>query len=158
MTPQSTVEQKLSAVVKRSARDKATSLEEHSVASYSATSRAYSKLAIAKRCRLNKLIRQRFAFALRFSWWFAMIKPAGSYSAPSRKHFKINVWTTSRSTMKRKPDAKLLQREKKLYQSTGLQRSENQTQDNQSQYLKFQSVAKQLTNYYEDLRKLDVNC
>ncbi|KZV33709.1 hypothetical protein F511_30684 [Dorcoceras hygrometricum] len=34
------------------------------------TSRCYLKLAIAKRCRLNKLVRQRFAFALRFSRWF----------------------------------------------------------------------------------------
>ncbi|KZV29123.1 hypothetical protein F511_41804 [Dorcoceras hygrometricum] len=32
----------------------------------------------------------------------------------------------------------------------------NQTQDNQSQYLKFQSVAKQLTNCYEESPKLDV--
>ncbi|KZV28045.1 hypothetical protein F511_31813 [Dorcoceras hygrometricum] len=28
------------------------------------------ELAIAKRCRLNKLIRQRFALAIRFSRWF----------------------------------------------------------------------------------------
>ncbi|KZV23981.1 hypothetical protein F511_20902 [Dorcoceras hygrometricum] len=34
------------------------------------TSRCYLKLAIAKRCRSNKLVRQRFAFALRFSRWF----------------------------------------------------------------------------------------
>ncbi|KZV23745.1 hypothetical protein F511_33753 [Dorcoceras hygrometricum] len=34
---------------------------------YSTTSRWYLKLAIAKRCRLDKWIRQRFAFALRFS-------------------------------------------------------------------------------------------
>ncbi|KZV58324.1 microtubule-associated protein 70-5 [Dorcoceras hygrometricum] len=33
--------------------------------SYSAISRELLKLAIAKRCRLNKLIRQRFAFALK---------------------------------------------------------------------------------------------
>ncbi|KZV45506.1 LRR receptor-like serine/threonine-protein kinase [Dorcoceras hygrometricum] len=34
------------------------------------TSRCYLELAIAKRCRSNKLVRQRFAFALRFSRWF----------------------------------------------------------------------------------------
>ncbi|KZV53697.1 hypothetical protein F511_38747 [Dorcoceras hygrometricum] len=34
------------------------------------TSRGNLKLAIAKRCRSNKLVRQRFAFALRFSRWF----------------------------------------------------------------------------------------
>ncbi|KZV54074.1 nuclear-pore anchor [Dorcoceras hygrometricum] len=39
------------------------------VASYSTTSRWYLTLAIAKRCRLDKWIRQRFAFALRFSRW-----------------------------------------------------------------------------------------
>ncbi|KZV31178.1 hypothetical protein F511_05651 [Dorcoceras hygrometricum] len=52
----------------------------------------------------------------------------------ARKLEKVTIC----STMKRKPDAKLLQREKRLYQSTGLQWSENQTQDIQSQYLKFQ--------------------
>ncbi|KZV34081.1 hypothetical protein F511_44074 [Dorcoceras hygrometricum] len=36
-----------------------------SVASYSAISRCYLELAIAKRCRLHKLIRQRFALALK---------------------------------------------------------------------------------------------
>ncbi|KZV36095.1 beta-glucosidase [Dorcoceras hygrometricum] len=40
------------------------------VASYSTTSRWYLTLAIAKRCRLDKWIRQRFVFALRFSRWF----------------------------------------------------------------------------------------
>ncbi|KZV53558.1 hypothetical protein F511_27107 [Dorcoceras hygrometricum] len=34
------------------------------------TSRGNLKLAIEKRCRSNKLVRQRFAFALRFSRWF----------------------------------------------------------------------------------------
>ncbi|KZV14205.1 putative dimethyladenosine transferase [Dorcoceras hygrometricum] len=36
-----------------------------SAGSYSATSRGYLELAIAKRCRLHKLIRQRFALALK---------------------------------------------------------------------------------------------
>ncbi|KZV20668.1 U-box domain-containing protein 44-like [Dorcoceras hygrometricum] len=40
------------------------------VAIYSTTSQWYLTLAIAKRCRLDKWIRQRFAFALRFSRWF----------------------------------------------------------------------------------------
>ncbi|KZV45915.1 hypothetical protein F511_20511 [Dorcoceras hygrometricum] len=38
---------------------------EQPVASYSAISRCYLKIAIAKRCRLHKLIRQRFALALK---------------------------------------------------------------------------------------------
>ncbi|KZV27018.1 hypothetical protein F511_07839 [Dorcoceras hygrometricum] len=35
------------------------------VVSYSAISRCYLKIAIAKRCRLHKLIRQRFALAIK---------------------------------------------------------------------------------------------
>ncbi|KZV39444.1 CC-NBS-LRR class disease resistance protein [Dorcoceras hygrometricum] len=35
------------------------------VASYSAISRCYLEIAIAKRCRLHKLIRQRFALAIK---------------------------------------------------------------------------------------------
>ncbi|KZV49884.1 hypothetical protein F511_41929 [Dorcoceras hygrometricum] len=42
-------------------------MSSQSVVSYSTTSRWYLKLAIAKRCRLDKWIRQRFAFALRTS-------------------------------------------------------------------------------------------
>ncbi|KZV38643.1 hypothetical protein F511_11741 [Dorcoceras hygrometricum] len=38
---------------------------EDPVASYSAISRCYWRLAIAKRCRLHKLIRQRFALAIK---------------------------------------------------------------------------------------------
>ncbi|KZT76215.1 hypothetical protein F511_46760 [Dorcoceras hygrometricum] len=37
----------------------------YSVASYSAISRCYLEIAIAKRCRLHKLIRQCFALALK---------------------------------------------------------------------------------------------
>ncbi|KZV29305.1 hypothetical protein F511_08312 [Dorcoceras hygrometricum] len=39
-------------------------MSSQSAVSYSTTSRWYLKLAIAKRCRLDKCIRQRFAFAL----------------------------------------------------------------------------------------------
>ncbi|KZV55984.1 FRIGIDA-like protein 3 [Dorcoceras hygrometricum] len=74
------------------------------------------KLAIAKRCRLHKLIRQRFAFAPKIQQMlFALITssrkiPAGSYSTSrrelqryiqpvvgksSRKLFTTNDWTTS---------------------------------------------------------------
>ncbi|KZV55080.1 hypothetical protein F511_23505 [Dorcoceras hygrometricum] len=41
-----------------------TVMSSHSAVSYSTTSQWYLKLAIAKRCRLDKWIRQRFAFAL----------------------------------------------------------------------------------------------
>ncbi|KZV21297.1 DNAJ heat shock N-terminal domain-containing protein isoform 1 [Dorcoceras hygrometricum] len=60
------------------------------------TSRGNLELAIAKRCRLHKLIRQRFAFALKIQQMlFALISssrkiPAGSYivGKSSRKHLK----------------------------------------------------------------------
>ncbi|KZV26013.1 hypothetical protein F511_03886 [Dorcoceras hygrometricum] len=47
------------------------------------------KLAIEKRCRLHKLIRQRFAFALRFSRWFraknqqSLGNPVARFSRPT---------------------------------------------------------------------------
>ncbi|KZV56620.1 hypothetical protein F511_43235 [Dorcoceras hygrometricum] len=41
-----------------------------SAVSYRRTSRWYLQIAIAKRCRLDKWIQQRFGFALRFSRWF----------------------------------------------------------------------------------------
>ncbi|KZT76079.1 hypothetical protein F511_46896 [Dorcoceras hygrometricum] len=80
------------------------------------TSRGNLELAIAKRCRLHKLIRQRFAFALKIQQMlFALISssrkiPAGSYSISrrelqryiqpvvgksSRKLFMTNDWTIS---------------------------------------------------------------
>ncbi|KZV41533.1 hypothetical protein F511_06571 [Dorcoceras hygrometricum] len=53
-----------------------------SAVSYSTTSRWYLKLAIEKRCHLDKWIRQRFAFALRTSSrYISQGKPAGSYSS-----------------------------------------------------------------------------
>ncbi|KZV48086.1 paired amphipathic helix protein Sin3-like 2 [Dorcoceras hygrometricum] len=59
------------------------------------TSRCYLELAIAKRCRSDKLERQRFAFALKIqqmlfatrktSRFFSQEKPAGSNSTPKRE-------------------------------------------------------------------------
>ncbi|KZV42564.1 hypothetical protein F511_35804 [Dorcoceras hygrometricum] len=53
-------------------------------------SRCYLKIAIAKRCRLHKLIRQRFALALKIQQEdFALINqsqdPVASYSGSRRK-------------------------------------------------------------------------
>ncbi|KZV25469.1 glycerol-3-phosphate acyltransferase 1-like [Dorcoceras hygrometricum] len=59
-----------------------------SAESYSTTSSWCLKLAIAKRCRLHKLIRQRFAF-VRFSRWFcaknqqSLGNPVASISRPT---------------------------------------------------------------------------
>ncbi|KZV57150.1 hypothetical protein F511_42354 [Dorcoceras hygrometricum] len=76
-----TISRKLSAVVKRSDVVQ----DDLSAESYSATSRWYFELAIAKRCRSNKLVRQRFAFALRIQQMlFAMRKTAvASFSRPT---------------------------------------------------------------------------
>ncbi|KZV23381.1 hypothetical protein F511_09126 [Dorcoceras hygrometricum] len=55
------------------------------------TSRGNLELAIAKRCRLHKLVRQRFAFALKIQQMlFALISssrkiPAGRYSTSRRE-------------------------------------------------------------------------
>ncbi|KZV17599.1 hypothetical protein F511_14996 [Dorcoceras hygrometricum] len=72
-------------------------ISSQSAVSYCSTSRLYLKLAIAKRCRLDKWIRQRFAFALRFSDGFcdgnnqqSLGNPDASYSDP--------VASTSRPT------------------------------------------------------------
>ncbi|KZV41260.1 hypothetical protein F511_41487 [Dorcoceras hygrometricum] len=45
--------------------DKKPAKEKDAIASYSAISRCYLKIVIAKRCRLHKFIRQRFALALK---------------------------------------------------------------------------------------------
>ncbi|KZV50352.1 ribonuclease 1 [Dorcoceras hygrometricum] len=58
-------------------------MSSQSVVSYSTTSRWYLKLAIAKRCRLDKWIRQRFAFTLRFSRWILQCDPVASISRPT---------------------------------------------------------------------------
>ncbi|KZV43993.1 hypothetical protein F511_30998 [Dorcoceras hygrometricum] len=59
---------------------------------------------IAKRCRSNKLVRQRFAFALRFSRWFLRrwiqqkINPVEGYSAlhiQSTKNAAVEVSISS---------------------------------------------------------------
>ncbi|KZT76451.1 tRNA wybutosine-synthesizing protein 2/3/4 [Dorcoceras hygrometricum] len=51
------------------------------------TSRRYLKLAIAKRCRSNKLVRQRFAFALKFQQKiFMMRKTSRSWWKQPRRH------------------------------------------------------------------------
>ncbi|KZV07077.1 MATH domain-containing protein-like [Dorcoceras hygrometricum] len=78
--------------MKRSARDEATSYEEVSSRKLLFTSRCYLEIAIAKRCRLHKLIRQRFALALKIQQEdFAMEMtssrkiPAGSYSTSRRE-------------------------------------------------------------------------
>ncbi|KZV23573.1 DEAD-box ATP-dependent RNA helicase 16 [Dorcoceras hygrometricum] len=70
------------------------------------TSRGNLELAIAKRCRLHKLIRQRFAFALKIQQMlFALISssrkiPAGSYSI-SRRELQWSIFNQSRMHSKR---------------------------------------------------------
>ncbi|KZV22255.1 hypothetical protein F511_28649 [Dorcoceras hygrometricum] len=68
------------------------------VASYSAISRCYLKIVIAKRCRLHKLIRQRFALALKirqedFALLFQQTKlqcPVATQRHPVARRFRRN--------------------------------------------------------------------
>ncbi|KZV36996.1 protein POLLEN DEFECTIVE IN GUIDANCE 1 [Dorcoceras hygrometricum] len=81
-----------------------------------------------KRHHTRRLINSADGFALRTSRYNSQEKPSGSYSTSrrkqqyiqSRKNFKINVWTTSRSN------------EKENQMRSELQRSDNQTQKRNS--------------------------
>ncbi|KZV06841.1 hypothetical protein F511_45678 [Dorcoceras hygrometricum] len=68
-------------------------------------SRCYPKIAIAKRCRLHKLIRQRFAiaikiqqeeFALIISADEATVDPVATQRHPVARKFRRSFWTTRR--------------------------------------------------------------
>ncbi|KZV21471.1 NB-ARC domain-containing disease resistance protein [Dorcoceras hygrometricum] len=76
----------------------------------------YLKLAIAKRCRLNKSIRQRFAFALKTQQMAcAMIKPAGSHSylesaiARFQQAYYLKITSRSVVELEKKPAATQIQ-------------------------------------------------
>ncbi|KZV47814.1 hypothetical protein F511_40552 [Dorcoceras hygrometricum] len=113
-------------------------------------SRCYLEIAIAKRCRLHKLIRQRFALALKDSAGRLCVDnqsqdPVASYSGSRRKQQQHPVESLY------EPAAAMNTVASFAYPvaSFGIQ-----TQDIQS---KNGSAAKQLTTY-EELSKLDVNC
>ncbi|KZV37776.1 clathrin assembly protein [Dorcoceras hygrometricum] len=137
------------------------------------TSRGNLELAIAKRCRLHKLIRQHFAFALKIQQMlFALISnsrkiPAGSYivGKSSRKLFMTNDWTIS---CKHIVTTSWTSRRKKFfiqsratvdpvegYSALHIQSTKNSAEAQSSS--RHESAAKQLT-IYEELSKLDVNC
>ncbi|KZV46653.1 hypothetical protein F511_36862 [Dorcoceras hygrometricum] len=113
-----------------------------SAESYSATSRCYLKIAIAKRCRLHKLIRQRFALALRFS----------------RK--TLRLFNQSQSNQQAQDSAVARREEagevKRINQSQDSVASFQQKRKRSSSRLE-SAGAKQLTTY-EELQELDVNC
>ncbi|KZV34155.1 DNA-directed RNA polymerase 3, chloroplastic [Dorcoceras hygrometricum] len=83
--------------VKRSARDEATSYKEVSSRKLLFTGRCYLEIAIAKRCRLHKLIRQCFALTLKIQQEdFALISSSRKIPAVS-SHRKSRRKTSSRS-------------------------------------------------------------
>ncbi|KZV26000.1 hypothetical protein F511_23011 [Dorcoceras hygrometricum] len=138
---------------------------EHPVASYSATSRCYLEIAIAKRCRLHKLIRQRFALAIKIQQeTFALIisadeatmdsvatqrypdaidePDASNSSIQSRAYLnQLLLYIQSRATVSSRKKIQAQRIEEVAKRSS---RGDN-------------SAAKQLTTY-EEISKLDVNC
>ncbi|KZV21425.1 glycerol-3-phosphate acyltransferase 1-like [Dorcoceras hygrometricum] len=76
-------------------------MSSQSAVSYSTTSRWYLKLAIAKRCRLDKWIRQRFAFALRFSRWILRWKNQQSLGNPVASISRPTTGQPAASTSRR---------------------------------------------------------
>ncbi|KZV26640.1 hypothetical protein F511_15748 [Dorcoceras hygrometricum] len=103
------------------------------------TSRCYLKIAIAKRCRLHKLIRQRFALALKIQQEdFALISAVASYSGFSHN---AKISSCSVGTSRRKQQQHPVE---SLYESAVATHPEE--------------VAKQLTKSSKKLSKLDVNC
>ncbi|KZV52878.1 hypothetical protein F511_15027 [Dorcoceras hygrometricum] len=131
-------------MMKRDAKEKRRRRGGNSAESYSAISRCYLEIAIAKRCRLHKLIRQRFALALKiqqmlfamrkFSRDFSQEKPAGSSSIQSRAYLnQLLLYIFSREIqcpVARNPGAK-------------------NHRSSKAQQLKNDSAAKQLTTYEE---------
>ncbi|KZV18946.1 hypothetical protein F511_28024 [Dorcoceras hygrometricum] len=76
-------------------------------------------LAIARRCRLNKSIRQRFAFALKIQQMAcAMIKPAGSHSylesavAIFQQAYYLKITSRSVVELQEKPAATRIQQQR----------------------------------------------
>ncbi|KZV39564.1 hypothetical protein F511_31396 [Dorcoceras hygrometricum] len=74
-------------------------MSSQSAGSYSRTSRWMIQTQEIKRRRTGRTFSRKIQYIQQLSQDDV---PVASYSASSRKHFKINVWTTSRSTMKRK--------------------------------------------------------
>ncbi|KZV48084.1 SMAD/FHA domain-containing protein [Dorcoceras hygrometricum] len=140
-------------------------MSSQSAESYSATSRWYLKLAIAKRCRLDKWIRQRFAFALKVqSMDITMVitisdpvastsrsttgQPAAIISSPAGQP----VASTSRSPAD-VPVASY------SVPSSRLQCFENQSTKKPDAVVEDTTSSEAVDGlYYEDSLKLDVNC
>ncbi|KZV24036.1 NAC transcription factor NAM-1-like [Dorcoceras hygrometricum] len=134
---------KLSADEKRSEKDEATSYSKI----YPVASRCYLEIAIAKRCRLHKLIRQRFALAIKIQQEdFALLSssrkiPAGSLYIQTRASDVI--FNQSRMLSKRCRLNKLL-RHRLINQSQRSRRNDyissslcNQSQDLFSRKLQY---------------------
>ncbi|KZV56959.1 hypothetical protein F511_14967 [Dorcoceras hygrometricum] len=105
----------------------------NSADSYSVSSRCYLEIAIAKRCRLHKLIRQRFALAIKIQQMlFAMRKFSRDFSQEKPAVASYSIQSQEFQTQRIEEVAKRSSRSDK-------------------------SAAKQLTTY-EELSKMNVNC
>ncbi|KZV20479.1 hypothetical protein F511_14461 [Dorcoceras hygrometricum] len=115
------------------------------------TSRWYLEIAIAKRCRLHKLIRQRFALAIQ-QMLFALINqsqdPVESYSESSRKLHCYCISSRHGIQTQEKQNIQLQDDEssrKIISRSAKIQSTKNSAEAQSSS--KNESAAKQLTIY-----------
>ncbi|KZV38802.1 protein SUPPRESSOR OF npr1-1, CONSTITUTIVE 1-like [Dorcoceras hygrometricum] len=99
-------------------------------------SRCYLEIAIAKRCRLHKLIRQHFALALKIQQMLFALKIQQSQDT-SWKHMFNTSWTTRRK-----------QQQHPVYPVAGNPDAKNR-RSSKAQQLKNEPAAKQLTTYEE---------
>ncbi|KZV48135.1 hypothetical protein F511_20774 [Dorcoceras hygrometricum] len=116
------------------------------------TSRCYLEIEIAKRCRLHKLIRQRFALALKIQQMlFALINQSQD---TSWKHMFNTSWTTRRKqlqhpvTQEKKKQAKYRDATRRKVSSR--RRSQQKMNSTVEEYISSEAV--------DDLQELDVNC
>ncbi|KZV17502.1 hypothetical protein F511_41297 [Dorcoceras hygrometricum] len=106
----------------------------------------YLEIAIAKRCRLHKLIRQRFALALKIQQMLFAMK---IISSRELQCYCISSRLATQTQEKKK--------QAKCRDSTSHKLYESSRQRFQQKMNSVVSAAKQLT-IYEELSKLDVNC
>ncbi|KZV19875.1 poly [Dorcoceras hygrometricum] len=127
--------------------------------------RCYLEIEIAKRCRLHKLIRQRFAIAIKIQQEdFALIISADEATMDSvamqRYPDAIDEQDASNSSIQSRAylnQLLLINQSQALHiQSTWFPGAKNHRRS-KAQQLKNESAAKQLTTY-EELSKMNVNC
>ncbi|KZV37642.1 hypothetical protein F511_03948 [Dorcoceras hygrometricum] len=134
-----------------------------SAGSYSATSRRYLEIAIAKRCRLHKLIRQRFCCCAKDSAerLCAYVQSAGVKNQQVATVLPVeNLFVSAVATLpvvvKSSRKKRRSRRIEEIQPVARFSRKIQQKRKRSSSRLE-SAGAKQLTTY-EELRELDVNC